>query len=186
MAFSNTRSMTPLSLSSVLIVRSVTCFISWLNIWGVSLFKMLRTFRNNSWRARKQIADTAVNSIQNNQNNKINTLSKETKQDSKDVRASNKSQCLTRTKASTWQLHHLVQTPECFFYCEYFTLTDNHNKRTWIHTWVFRASGSSGTLSLFIPGFQAFSDFLSWTSSITETFTMILRGGGRRTCISFV
>ncbi len=48
MAFSKTRSMTPLSRSSVLMVRSVTCFISWLNICGVNLLRILRTFRKSS------------------------------------------------------------------------------------------------------------------------------------------
>lgn len=50
MAFSNTRSMTPLRRSSVSMVRSVTCFISWLNICGVSLLRILRTFRKSSYR----------------------------------------------------------------------------------------------------------------------------------------
>lgn len=50
MAFSKTRSITPFSRSSVSMVRSVTCFINWLNFWGVSLFRMLRTFLNSSWR----------------------------------------------------------------------------------------------------------------------------------------
>ena len=50
-------------------------------------------------------------------------------------------------------------------------------------TCVLVMSGSSTApppvTSLFRPGFQAFSDFFSCTSS-TDTFMMILRGGGRR------
>lgn len=45
---------------------------------------------------------------------------------------------------------------------------------------VLCASGSSAGPSLFRPGFQAFSDFFSWTSSFTDTFMMIFLGGGRR------
>lgn len=95
---------------------------------------------------------------------KTNTLSKETNQNSKNVRASNKYQCLTITKASTCD-NHLIQSRECksclesSFYCE--CLQSWIRVIKGIHTWVLRASGSSATLSLFIPGFQAFSDFLS-------------------------
>lgn len=48
MAFSKTRSMTPLSRSSVSMDNSITCFISCWNIWGVSLLRMLRTRRRSS------------------------------------------------------------------------------------------------------------------------------------------
>lgn len=48
MAFSKTRSMTPLSRSSVSMDNSITCFISCWNIWGVSLLRMLRTRRSSS------------------------------------------------------------------------------------------------------------------------------------------
>lgn len=48
MAFSKTRSMTPLSRSSVSMDNSITCFISCWNICGVSLLRMLRTRRSSS------------------------------------------------------------------------------------------------------------------------------------------
>lgn len=50
MAFSKTRSMTPLSLSSVSMDNSITCFINCWNIWGVSLLRILRTRRSSSCR----------------------------------------------------------------------------------------------------------------------------------------
>lgn len=40
--------MTPLSLSSVSMDNSITCFINCWNIWGVSLLRMLRTRRSSS------------------------------------------------------------------------------------------------------------------------------------------
>ncbi|TNN38063.1 hypothetical protein EYF80_051778 [Liparis tanakae] len=48
MAFSKIRSMAPFSLSSVSIVRSVTCFISSWNFCGVSLLRILRRRLNSS------------------------------------------------------------------------------------------------------------------------------------------
>ena len=38
---------------------------------------------------------------------------------------------------------------------------------------------STGRLSLFLPGFRAFSDFFCWTSSCKHTPVMIFLGGGR-------
>lgn len=65
-------------------------------------------------------------------------------------------------------------------------MTIKDGKSTRINTWVVRVSESSIKPSPFFnPGFQAFSAFLSCTSSLTETFTMILRGGSRRTFRSF-
>lgn len=146
MAFSKTRSITPFSLSSVSMVRSVTCFISWLNFWGVSLFRMLRTFLNSSC-----------------------------------VQANRKDNCWLHQPIShtLMDLFGYTQTlRQLSFVC--------FNCACWCYTFIFALacvfciSGSSGSSSLFIPGFQAFSDFFSWISSLTDTFMMIFLGGGRR------
>lgn len=161
MAFSKTRSMTPLSLSSVSMVRSVTCFISWLNFWGVNLFRMLRTFLKSSC--------------------------EESKRRSLTVSYWGLAAYIHRKRQfNVWHSFFFLHS----IYNSIYNLIYNYELSASLRvcmlvykcapTCVFRISGSSAALSLFNPGFQAFSDFFSWTSSFTDKFMMIFLGGGLR------
>ncbi len=165
MAFSKTRSMTPLSRSSVLMVRSVTCFISWLNICGVNLLRILRTFRKSSCKKNnKHITECAPRQqsiapfpLHIRESNDVINYS---------IIAEHlaTTTCFLLQNKAIWNMHMVL------------IRTEWKSRKTW-DFWV---SESSMTSSRFMPGFQAFSAVFSCTSLFTDTFVMILRPGGRR------